>query len=57
MSLYLKSGNLNSTGISAEKVCMSLELLVINYSNKKYEKENTSLVNLVFSEQVDRFMK
>jgi len=36
-------GVLNSNGISVEEVCISLELFIINYSSKKYMKENTSL--------------
>jgi hypothetical protein len=40
--LGFKSEDLNSNGIGIEKV----ELFVINYSSKKYMKENTSL-NLI----------
>jgi hypothetical protein len=38
-----KSGIFSHHISSVEKVCISLELLMINYSSKKYMKENTSL--------------
>jgi hypothetical protein len=33
--------NLNSNGINAEKVCISLKLLVANYCSKNYVKGHT----------------
>jgi hypothetical protein len=61
-----KLGDLNSSGTGVEEVCISLELFVINYSNK-HIKEDTS-PNLIvlfllllkyssFSKKVYKFLK
>jgi hypothetical protein len=44
--------------IRAETVCICLELFMINFSSKKYVKENkfAELVKIVFSKKVYRFL-
>jgi hypothetical protein len=61
-----KSGIFSHHIISFEKLCLSLELFIINYSNKKYIKENTlsyctvfffTSKNHLFQKEVCRFLK
>jgi len=54
--IWVLNWGLNSYGTSVEKVCLSLEVFVINYSSRKHMIENTSpciLISkkLIFSEK------